>query len=216
MKHRLVAFSLVAACSAAGHAESLSIGGIQTIAPCRLVRTDVVSPTAYPFPYGGGAPFSAEEVRTFTVAGAGLPAGNPCSGRIPGHVSGIVATVTAKDPLAAGNVQSWPEVAPAVATSILNFRAGVNIANSTILAVVANQLKVKVALSQTHLIVDVLGYVAADVGQSGGSGYNTFLGEDAGNDAVGGVANTGLGSGALDQTPSSRRNSPSRSTSWRV
>jgi hypothetical protein len=194
---------LVLVATGAAPASAVDVASVVNITPCRLIQTSLLNNTTHPYPYGGNNDFAVDETRTYTLP-SGIPAGNPCAGKIPAGVAGLLVNITAQNPSGNGNVQTWPGTTPpAVPTSILNFRTAANIANSTLAGVTSDQISFKVAVASTHLIVDVLGYSYA----SGGSRGNTFLG--SGLPAFPAAANgnnTAVGTSALEELTSGTGN----------
>ena len=172
--------------------------------PCRVVDTRQV-------PNGimvAGVP------RQFDVVGSGpgfAAQGGKAGGcGIPGHaifgpvVEAVMFDFVAVQPLGDGDLRVWPE-GPAPNASVLNYGAAFNIANGVVVPLAQDvtpgaDLSVLAAVSDTHLVIDVLGYfLGSDALQ------NTAVGTDALRQATG-TNNTALGFLALELTGSGGAN----------
>jgi hypothetical protein len=119
-----------------------------TVAPCVLVDTRST----------GGA-FSANETRTYAVAGV-------CG--VPGFSNGIAQaqavalTITAITPSGNGHIKAY--AADQTSTlSVVNFTTGVNVANTTPVALAqtsgfGGDIKINVAQSSAHVLLSIVGY----------------------------------------------------------
>lgn len=141
------------------------------VAPCRIVDTRVPA-----------APLVAGVQRLFHVVGTGnnFPAqGGAASGcGIPGYlgtdpsVKAVMFNFIAVNPSGAGNLRAWAGDQPVPLASVLNYAvaagvgggpAGLNIANGLSVPVALDTVEgddvaVRADVSNTHLIVDVVGY----------------------------------------------------------
>jgi hypothetical protein len=129
------------------------------VTPCRIVDTR----------FGGGGFMVGNTSRSFDTnpgnfAGQG---GSPTNCGVPGFdVAAMVLTITAADPSGSGDLQAYPKDAAVPNASVLNFVAGQNIANTTIVALKQSTLDsleftVLVDGAGTHLVIDVAGYFYA-------------------------------------------------------
>ena len=130
--------------------------------PCRLVDTR------------NGPPLAAGEARSFNVAGTqGFTAqgGNAGGCAIPGYVAGspqaraVALNVVAVGPQGPGHLVAWPSDQAEPLASILNYTAvpGLNIANGVIVPLAQDatpgaDLRVRAAVSGTHVVIDAAGY----------------------------------------------------------
>jgi hypothetical protein len=106
----------------------------------------------------GGTKLAAGAIRSFKVAGVG-----PVPG--PSVVRSVVIAVQAVNPEKLGFLQVWPSGA-APTTSVVNFPAGRNTLNLVVADIDENGfIKVRNgSQGATHVIIDVVGYNAVDVG----------------------------------------------------
>lgn len=114
-----------------------------TLLPCRVIdtRTSANAPALR---------FNTQ--RTFVLAGR-------CG--VPSTAKAVAVNVTAVNPLAPGHLRLAPSGAAASNTSVVNFRAGVTIANNAILALSdTGTLSVYCSMpsGSTHFLLDVFGY----------------------------------------------------------
>ena len=80
-------------------------------------------------------------------------------------VAAVAVTVTVTEPTAAGYVTVWPSGGPPPGASSVNFVAGQTIANSVVVAPgVGGRISLYNSAGTTHVVVDVLGWFAADGG----------------------------------------------------
>jgi hypothetical protein len=162
---RLLLLAVVALIAIPATATAQTVSGklaFVAIQPCRLVDTR------------GGAPFAPSEARSFNVAGAtGFPAqgGNSGGCAIPGYsgsrpqVQAVALNVVAVSPQGPGHLVAWPTDQSEPLASVLNYSnlPGLNIANGLILplaqdAVPGADLRVRAAVSGTHVVIDAVGY----------------------------------------------------------
>jgi Chaperone of endosialidase len=165
------------------------------ITPCRLLDT-----RNNLNPLGGGGPFAANEVRTYSPLGAcGLP-------NHPGvEALSLNVTATNTGSGAFGHIKIWPADQPEPNVSTVNYPGtGATVANAaiaTLSGILA--LKVKSGNASADIILDVNGYYS---GSSTADLTNVFLGPAAGNSTMTGVYNIGLGSGPLPSNTSGSYN----------
>jgi len=128
------------------------------VTPCRIVDTRLA-----------GGRIAAGSARTFDVDANASPwytlqggVNHTCN--IPFGVPRAVAmTITGTGSLAAGYLSAYGLVAPAQATSVLNYQAGWDIANTTIVPVSpggGNDFTI-FSSAPSYVVIDVLGYFAA-------------------------------------------------------
>lgn len=135
-----------------------------TVAPCVVLDTRVA----------GGA-FSANETRTYTVVGSGSLAsqgGSSGGCGVPGfsnsipQVQAVALNIVAINASTAGHLQAWA-ADTTTTTAVLNFTTGVNIANTTPVAVAQSSgvgdFKIKVNIASAHVQVSVVGYYSKAV-----------------------------------------------------
>src|SRR6266498_2320063 len=169
------------------------------VTPCRLLDT-----RNNLNPLGGGGPFGADEIRTYTLPGAcGLPGGM--------QAASLNVTATNTGSGAFGHIKIWPADQAEPNVSTLNYPgAGATVANAAVVPLSPiGALKVKSGNASADVILDVNGYYApAGVGT-----HNTFLGLNAGNFTMTGGNftmtgdfNTGLGSNALSSNTTGSSN----------
>ena len=101
--------------------------------------------------FGGVGVRAAGSVTELTVAGRGGVGG--------ADASAVVLTVTVTQPVAAGFVTVFPCGSPQPLTSNVNFVAGATVANSVVSGVGAGGRVCLFTMVDTHLVVDVDGYV---------------------------------------------------------
>ncbi len=123
--------------------------------PARLVDTRPAQP-GLATPVDETAPFSAGEIRRYVV---------PAAGGIPsvGSISSLAVNLAAVGPAAGGYLKAWPctsTATPSPATSVLNFRSGLNTANAGVLSIASDGGFCVQASQATHVIVDVPGTYA--------------------------------------------------------
>ena len=96
--------------------------------------------------------FGAQEARTLQVAGVG---------GVPGNATAVILNVTAVEPDSWGWLTVWPTGQRQPASSNLNWAGGASVPNMVIVAVGANgSISLYNDLGNTHVLVDVFGYVA--------------------------------------------------------
>lgn len=135
-----------------------------TVAPCIVVDTRVA----------GGA-FAAGETRTYNAVGSGSLAsqgGSSTGCAIPGfsnniaQVQAVAVNLVVITPSAAGHLHAFA-ADTTTTTTVINFSAGVTIANSAHLAVAqtsgVGDFKVKTVSASAHVLVSVVGYYSKDV-----------------------------------------------------
>ena len=162
------------------------------ITPCRLLDTrNSLNPL------GGGGPFAANEIRTYTLGGAcGLPGS---------WVEAVSLNVTATNtgPGAFGHIKIWPADQAEPNVSTLNYPgAGATVANAAIVPLAVTPtgaLKVKSGNASADVILDVNGFYSATYSANNS---NVFLGYGAGNSTMTGGFNTGIGPLALTDNTS--------------
>jgi hypothetical protein len=123
------------------------------VAPCREINTIVAGG---PIPAGGSRNFSVNG----NMSGQGGDAGG-CG--IPVDPAAVVLTITATQEAGAGNLVAYPFSGAVPTTSVLNYRAGVDIANTTIIPVcqicgLDITIKTNGAASTTDVVADITGY----------------------------------------------------------
>lgn len=124
--------------------------------PCRIVDTRNI-----------GNPISANTTRSFDVDGANFFGqggfNGPCG--IPFNVARAVAmTITATAANAVGFFTAWSVGSPQPFTSVINFNANQNIANTTIVPVLpggGDDFFVFSGGATAHVVIDVVGFFAA-------------------------------------------------------
>jgi hypothetical protein len=135
-----------------------------TVAPCIVLDTRVA----------GGA-FTAGTTRTYNVTGTGSLAsqgGSSTGCGIPGfsnniaQVQAVAVNIVTINPSGAGHVQAFA-ADTTTTTSVINFSTGVNLANTTHLAVAqtsgVGDFKITVSVSASHILVSVVGYYSKAV-----------------------------------------------------
>jgi hypothetical protein len=210
----MVALALAAPkASAQVIAERLVFNSLQ---PCRIVDTRA-----------GGGPLSPGVPRAFHVVGddGDFPGQGGAAGGcgVPGFLGeaqaqAVVFNFVAVRPAGVGNLRAWPSDRSAPTASVLNYAAvpgGLNIANGITVAVrqdhEGGDLTIQADGSETHLVVDVVGYYRALTQLDGvGSALDADQlqglapGNAAGNLAVNnGVVNTTLNADLIDGLSSS-------------
>jgi hypothetical protein len=124
--------------------------------PCRIVDTRNI-----------GNPISANTTRSFDVDGANFFGQGGFNGAcgIPFNVARAVAmTITATAANATGFFTAWSVGSPQPFTSVINFNANQNIANTTIVPVLpggGDDFFVFSGGATAHVVIDVVGYFAA-------------------------------------------------------
>lgn len=123
-----------------------------TVAPCVLIDTRTT----------GGA-FTSGETRTYNVAGScGVPA---WSNNIA-QAQAVALTITAITPTGTGNIKAFA-ADQTNTTSVLNFTANVNVANTTPVALAqtpgVGDIKINAANGSTHVLLTVVGYYSRDI-----------------------------------------------------
>lgn len=162
------------------------------ITPCRLLDT-----RNNLNPLGGGGPYSANEIRTYSLVG-------PC-GLPPAAAVSLNATVTNTGSGSFGHLKLWPYPFSEPNVSTLNYPgAGATVANAVIVAVPSGSIRVKSGNASADVILDVNGYYAGS--ESNLTTESTFLGHDAGNSTMTGSYNTGIGARALGMLTSGGQN----------
>ena len=166
------------------------------VVPCRIADTRLE-----------GGRLLAGAARDFDVAGTLSGQGGAPNCLVPfGPATAAVLNFVAVSPLAAGNMRAWAFGGGAPSASIINYTAGVNIANAVVVplcdpagATCDKDLTVRADVGDTHLVVDVLGYFSAPppvtVPWSEVTGKPTGFADDVDNDttysASGGITVTG-------------------------
>jgi hypothetical protein len=125
------------------------------VAPCRAIDTRAA-----------GGRLTAGVARDFDVAGTLSGQGGAADCLIPfGPATAVVINIVAVDPLGAGNLAAWTFGGAVPTASVINYRAGVNIANGLVLPVCnpaggscAHDLTIQANVSDAHLVADVMGY----------------------------------------------------------
>jgi hypothetical protein len=127
------------------------------LTPCRIIDTRLA----------GGA-IAAGTARTFLVTGADYSAqgGSATGCGVPyGPTSAAVVNFVAVNPTGAGNFSLSPFGSPMPLSSIINFRAGVNLANGLVVATCNpstatcdSDITIKANASAADLVADVQGY----------------------------------------------------------
>jgi hypothetical protein len=125
------------------------------VAPCRAIDTRAA-----------GGRLTAGVSRDFDVAGTLSGQGGVADCLIPfGPATAVVINIVAVDPLGAGNLAAWTFGGAVPTASVINYRAGVNIANGLVLPICnpaggscAHDLTIQANVSDAHLVADVAGY----------------------------------------------------------
>lgn len=131
------------------NAQAAGAPGLVTVTPGRLA--DTRSPNAtVDFVFSGAGRRAAGSTYRFNVAGRG---GTPRS------ATGAMLNVVATSPSEAGFVTVFP-CGTLPTTSTLNFAAGITVANSVVAQLSASGEVCVYTYSDTHLIVDVTGYMS--------------------------------------------------------
>jgi hypothetical protein len=130
------------------------------VAPCRIFDTRVVT----------SSKMAANETRGFyTNSVASLPAftnqGGDASGcpEVPFDPPAVLINFTVADPEAQGNARVWAYLGAEPATSTINFRTGINLANGTASPTCYScgpDVSVKVT-QNVHVLADIVGYFRA-------------------------------------------------------
>lgn len=126
------------------------------VTPCRFFDTR----------FDNRGPMTANETRAFAVQGGFISNQGGDSAdcpEVPFDPPVVVFTLTAANPQGNGNVRAWAFGDPVPGVSNLNFRAGANIANTTIASVCQNcgsqaDINVRVSLNQAQVLGDIIGY----------------------------------------------------------
>ena len=144
----------------AGLDEALATGKLYySLEPCRLVDTrSAIAPYLGPIPAAGIFNFHAKSATEIPKQG-GDAAG--CS--VPATATALVVNITSAGTLVNGHLRAYPYTGALPTASILNFTAGVNLANSTILPVCEGTCAFDFniyAFKASHVIIDVMGYFA--------------------------------------------------------
>jgi len=121
------------------------------VAPCRFVDTRIAE-----------GPIAAGSSRAFRVAGTGISGqgGAPTCG-IPTTAKAVVVNIAAVKASANGNLQITPYGAPMTGTSLLTYKAGVNIANSTEISICQPGCLFDInifSLESAQVVGDVMGW----------------------------------------------------------
>lgn len=135
-----------------------------TVAPCVVLDTRMA----------GGA-FAAYETRTFNVTGSGSLAsqgGSSGGCDIPGfsnniaQVQAVALNIVAINPTGVGHIKAFAADTTTI-VSVVNFTAGVNVANTTPVAVAQSSgvgdFKITVNISSAHVLASVVGYYSKAV-----------------------------------------------------
>lgn len=121
------------------------------VEPARIVDTRSNGETIDDVDEKGGKLGPADEIRFEVASRAGVPA----------DAKAVVANITAVQPDDDGFITGHPCVTPRPLTASLNYTAGANLGNETIIGLDAGDLCIFTHAS-THITVDVVGYVPAD------------------------------------------------------
>ncbi|HEX3130149.1 MAG TPA: hypothetical protein VH394_22630, partial [Thermoanaerobaculia bacterium] len=123
-----------------------------TVTPCVLVDTRTT----------GGA-FTAGETRTYNVAGS---CGVPAWSNNVAQAQAVALTITAITPTGGGNIKAYA-ADQTNTTSVLNFTANINVANTTPVALAqtpgVGDIKINVSNWTTHVLLTVVGYYSRDI-----------------------------------------------------
>ena len=146
------------------------------VLPCRVADTRVE-----------GGRLIAGVPRDYDVAGVLGGQGGSANCMVPfGPVTAVVLNFVAVAPLGPGNLRAWPFGQGAPTASIINYTAGVNIANGVVVSICdpaaetcTKDLTVRADASDAHLVVDVLGYFAAPPPPAA-LGWSAITGKPAG------------------------------------
>ena len=118
----------------------------------------------------------ADETRVFAVNGSTVSdqgGSNSDCPNVPANPVAIVFTLTAANPQGSGNVRVWRFNDPQPIVSNLNFRTGVNIANTTVTPVCLGcgieDINIRVSLSQAQILGDIIGYFRFPLNCRGGT-----------------------------------------------
>ena len=142
-------------------AAARALGYYEARTPCRIVDTRL----------GGGA-LAPGQTRELAVVGGGSFAAQGGSGSgcgVPGYLGtaaqaqAVVVNLTVTGATGAGHLTAWPGDQDQPLASVINYNTGVTVANGLILPLAQDatpgaDLRVRAAVSATHLIVDVVGY----------------------------------------------------------
>ena len=124
-------------------------GGAGTVMAVNVTRNfDIVGTAFDPVDQGG-----------FATGGCGVPG---YTGAVPGAAA-VAINITAVSPVGNGNMTAWPTDQTQPSTSNINYRTGVNLANSAIVklsqdATEGADVSVEAHVSNVHLIIDIVGY----------------------------------------------------------
>ena len=121
------------------------------VTPCREIDTRF-----------GGGPIGAGATRNFLVNGNMSAQGGDAGGcGIPVDPAAVVMTLTATQEAANGNLIAYPLGAPVPNTSAINYRTGVDIANTTVIPVCqicGFDITLKANAGGTDVVGDIVGY----------------------------------------------------------
>jgi hypothetical protein len=105
-------------------------------------------------PLGGGK-FAADTTRTYQITGTAV-----LGVAVPTGASGIFANITCTNEVGAGDLRVFPANLVSTATSAVNFRAGVDIANTVITQLSPlGLLKIQCDANATDVILDINGFL---------------------------------------------------------
>lgn len=121
------------------------------VTPARIVDTRSGQTTIDGTNEGEGTIAAGDEIKIDVAGRAGIPA----------DAIGVVANLTAVNPAGTGFLTSHPCLASLPLSASLNYTAGVNLGNEIIIGLDAGSLCV-FSSNQTHLTIDVVGYIPAD------------------------------------------------------
>jgi hypothetical protein len=171
-------------------AQTLSQGLIFTaIQPCRLVDTRVAGGALVP-----GTPRLFNAVGVGSAGSLSGQGGNPGGCPIPGfsdipQVQAVLLNVVAVTPAGAGDLRAWPSDQAAPTASIINYGAGLTLANAVVIPVrqdhQGGDITVQADVSASQLVADVLGYFADSSPTSVNGTDALFLGAKSGNPPLG-------------------------------
>jgi len=130
-----------------------------SLEPCRLVDTrSAIPPYIGPIPEATTYSFHAKDAVEIPKQG-----GDAAGCAVPATATALVVNITSAGTLVNGHLRAYPHLGALPTASILNFTAGVNLANSTILPVCEGTCPFDFdiyAFKASEVIIDVMGYFA--------------------------------------------------------
>lgn len=151
-RHTLVRVGAVIALAATGlgvrgalAAPPSAPSSVVTIDPARILDTRSGLGVASPGPVGAASTISVQ------VTGVG---------GVPADATGVIVTLTATEATAASFVAAWPSGQPQPSTSVLNFTAGEDIANTVTMSLgTGGKIDLFNSAGSVDLLADVTGYL---------------------------------------------------------